>query len=120
MDLHIRVPVMPQLVSDILETAVAGGIDYWLSRITVARNKQLDQIENILVKPDERDSDFKLIDHPTAVYAIQRLLEGEVEVSETIKQSIYQAVVENDASYIDADGADVIVQVAAFGEIVYG
>jgi hypothetical protein len=51
--------------------------------------------------------------------AIERIVGGEVEVPLAIREIIIAAVQEDDASDIDAEAADCIVQVGLFDEIVY-
>jgi hypothetical protein len=51
--------------------------------------------------------------------AIERIAGGEVEVAPAIREIIITAVREDDASDIDAEAADCIIQVGLFDEIVY-
>lgn len=120
-DLHVKVPVTDQLVSNIFETALHDSIDYWCEEIGVASVKVNGEtrIQSLSVREEDEDLTI-IVTASMVVEAIQKLLEGEVKVNNEIKSSIYKAVTENDAGYIDATAADVIVQVAAFNEIVYG
>lgn len=51
--------------------------------------------------------------------AIERIASGEVEVAPAIREIIMDAVRNDDASDIDAEAADCIVQVGLFDEVVY-
>jgi hypothetical protein len=121
MNLHIRVPVAPEFLSDVLETALYGAIDYWCAKAKV--HQEVVQGTKLIMSIDVREegeTEFHEITHASMVEAIQKICENEVTVTEEIRSSIYAAVTENDAGQIDATAADVIVQVAALGEIVYG
>ena len=123
MDLHIKVPVAPEFLSDILETALYGGIDYWCANVKVHKTKisaDTRLVTGIEVLPDEDAAEYLHVTYQSMVEAIQKLCENRVQVNDQIRQAIYAAVTENDAGQIDATAADVIVQVAAFDEIVYG
>jgi len=52
--------------------------------------------------------------------AIERITSGEVEVPPAIREIIMDAVRNGDATDIDAEAADCIVQVGLFDEVVYG
>lgn len=52
--------------------------------------------------------------------AIDRIASGEVDVPPAIREIILAAVANGDASDIDAEAADCIVQVGLFDEVVYG
>ncbi len=51
---------------------------------------------------------------------IQRIMDGDVGVSDDIRNHIVRGVLEGDAGEIDAIGADCIVQAGVFGELIYG
>ena len=52
--------------------------------------------------------------------AIARLIDGTVSVCSSIKDDIRSAITEKDYGMIDAYAADVIIQAACFGSIIYG
>ena len=54
--------------------------------------------------------------------AIKRIIDGDIDggLHESIRKTIEFANTHNDAGEIDAGDADCIVQVACFGEVVYG
>ena len=45
---------------------------------------------------------------------------GKIAVGKGILDSITSAIMEEEYGEVDGDAADVIIQVAAFGEIIYG
>lgn len=52
--------------------------------------------------------------------AISKVFHNEIKVSQATRGDIVSAVKEDDYGYIDSDAADVLLQTACFGEIVYG
>ncbi len=61
-----------------------------------------------------------LVDDKVIAKGIQQLISREAPVNNSIRESIAAAVASGDAGDIDADAADVIVQVGLFGQVVYG
>jgi hypothetical protein len=59
------------------------------------------------------------LDLEGAADAIERIAGGEVEIPPAIREIIIAAVREDDASEIDEEAADCIVQIGLFDEIVY-
>ena len=98
---------------DVLVTATEGGINYWAD----VQRRSLKDITAAIVPIDEtplylQDDDLRA--------AIAKIFRGDVEINPEIWRDIVCAVAQEDASDIDAEGADAIVQIALFGEIVYG
>lgn len=126
------------LLRDIVTTAVEGGIDYWAhcKKYQWYRVLQPGEIRHendvapegrislpfpvATIVPDEDPGEFAetTITPEHIRLGIERVLSGGVNA--TIKGYVLQAVCENDASYIDADAADSIVQLGVLGSIVYG
>lgn len=130
-------------LAQILETAVDGACSYWADvsaeNVSVsddpdgARDYDLsDYIEgddsggdapfytaaSFLVSKDSAQGGT--LDLVGIADAIERIAGGEVEVAVAIREIIVAAVRDGDASDIDAEAADCIVQVGLFDEIVYG
>lgn len=110
-------------VVDIYTTAMEGGIGYWAiadeyrwqylyedweKRIV----KPLDPDQVLVVLSDTEETDFKN-EHltPAKIRAGAKLL---------IEKYPHMYQIIDDEFHVDADGADVIVQLGLFGEIVYG
>lgn len=132
---NITLPITEEMVDCILVGAFDGsyGASYYWA-----------ELNNIVVKkpdnPDDWDrwQEVTITDHiereegsgEENVYtlnakniteAIQKFLdENQHMANNTITGYIRRAVQENDPGMIDADAADCIVQVAAFGTVVYG
>lgn len=118
--------VTERFVSDILYTALDdyyGGSCYWATNVKFKTNGADDIMERICQTAsfdDVEDNKSFVVDHDKVVYSLQKILNEDVTLNQTIYGNILRATKENDASYIDADAADVILQVACFREIVYG
>lgn len=131
----------------VLETAVEGACSYWAdvsaeSSEESVRNEGKRDFDLSDYIEDEVDADrdeegaiayteasFLVSKDPAqggtldlqgVADAIERIVSGEVEVPPAIREIILAAVEDGDASDIDAEAADCIVQVGLFDEIVYG
>lgn len=111
---------------DILTTAVEGGIGYW-SVVTYIKRDAEFRVEEVSLKPYGGDTDewgvFEGCDDHSEMTVnaedlqevIDNILSGKVKVNPT-----FIAWIKHGVEMIDSDVADVIVQVALFGDIIYG
>lgn len=111
-----------QFATDVLTTAIEGGINYWSTVLTISdRSPEPEQITAVVISEDE-DRTQRTI---TSVALINTLasIEG---FAEEIPQDIFDmladayADLDEGAGDIDAELADVLVQLTLFGEIIYG
>lgn len=100
-------------IDDVVTTAVEGGINYWATEI-----HRVDDVISFAVDDTPGDG-RKTVTHRMVAEAIQNILSEDMAGSYLTEQ-VREAVLTHDAGHIDAEGADVIVQVAALGEVVYG
>jgi len=136
--LTVPIKVGRQFVSDILTTATEGGSQYWLQGGRIDRSDGKDGLEHLSVlritEPQDveeggdpfdinnfssgfeanRDADITLL---TIVRGLQRLFEAGVLPG---RPDIRGCVSSLDAGNIDAEAADVILQLGFFGDTVYG
>lgn len=123
-----------EFLSDIMTTAIAGGINYWASILSY------DESAATVVLADTEEGAtpeaLLILDIDVLAQGIKVVLEAHppfYDPNDTHSQcqdvpflSAYwasvmrSAVLALDAGEIDADAADVIVQAALFGEIRYG
>lgn len=100
-----------EFLDDIRITAFGGGIDYW-AKISGHSIKEHDDGglvgRWIEITPNLIEVGIALVKHPT------------FKVRDDILAAILLGDRNNDAGEIDIECADVIVQAAVFGEIVYG
>lgn len=121
--LTMKYPVSDQLLSDILTTAIEGGVNYWLlSAHSVKRTEQGDPL--VVVGPLDITEDEPLakdIDFDTLQRGIRLVMQADVVPRrDDIRSALLRALVSEDAGGIDAEAADIIVQAGLFGELVYG
>ena len=94
------------------------SIDYWAETAT---HDEANQTYTITLLPGCVDTfETKTVTYQDLYEASKKLASGEVSVNPTTKAVCQQLVTDpSDVDY-DATDADVIVQVALFGEIVFG
>lgn len=137
----IQLRIADDFLRDVLSIAIEGGVNYW------ARVKVLESVKTLgaAVVPESVKGSY---DEPVTVLLIEKepstaegVLEKRVglpelraacvrllERKEPTKglphqrygDNLFTAIAADDACNIDADDADVLVQLAAFGEVVYG
>lgn len=127
--------ISEQLFRDVMITAIHGGIDYW-GFVTVADGHvmKLDDpappdtvaedtraycqvVEHEPSEGTRRKS--KVLSRDIMQQGLERILSKGFALNRETLFSIVEGVKEDDAGYIDAVGADVLVQASMFGEIVY-
>lgn len=117
--ISISVPVSDQLCADVLCTALEGGIGYWAEADDIVSGEGV--YHRVTLTDAEGDDDWShILDNDAIRRGIEQALHPDFAVDSAIRGAIFEGVVQNDAGYIDAIAADVIVQAACFGEIVYG
>ena len=100
-----------EFLKDIRITAFGGGINYWAY---IRDNK-------IMEYDDEGPiGDWIKITRDMIEKGIALVKEPSFKVRDDILAAILLGDRDSDASYIDIECADVIVQAAVFGEIAYG
>lgn len=112
-----------QFISDIVDTACEGGINYWCARVNGTFKVNVE--ESTPVAWDFYEIDAKRPIHVTAELlrkTLDDILTGRIDCDEALSQSVADALVEPEdiGVYIDAAYADCIVQFACFGEQRYG
>lgn len=119
--------VREQFLSDVITTAIEGGIGYWSvclqyqyeGNVVVIDGKDYGGGTRATISPLDTD-DIWHVTPDTIARGISVIREREDFCRLAIRDTILAASRENDGGEIDADGADVIVQAALFGELVYG
>jgi len=97
--------------TSIIETANHGAIGYW-GRATIVGNR----VTVTCTEP----GDFEPITFPLGDIAKAARTVVEKYPGTDGAECIRDAIRESDLGYIDGEAADMIVQVAAFGEVEYG
>lgn len=116
------VEVSKEFLNDVMTTALEGGINYWAS-ITETKTENVEgdtvYLSATVVDAEDEDAEEHTVTLEKLVEAIQKIVQPEFDLRQDIKKSIISGVLKQDAGYIDAEGADVIFQVAAMGSIVF-
>lgn len=125
---------------DVLTTAVEGGIAYWLhngdfKNPHISRNQELDVTSiifegtGVIPQPQSERICFghRILDDRQFVYIVYPfdLITGAQKILDEdkygpIARAAALELTKGEDMDIDADAADCLVQVAAFGEVVYG
>ena len=120
-------PARQQFLADIYSTALEGGIQYWC--VTLRRTNSSPVGDStwplVAIAPDGKDGsnwEPKTLTRNDIARAVRMIRDDRdnVLVNKATRTVLLEANRENDASNIDASIADSIVQIAAFGEVVYG
>lgn len=134
-----------EFLSHVLELAVEGGCSYWADASGESADKaggnegirDFDLTDYVEHDGGADDGDAPLytsatflaskdpaqggtLDLQGVADAIERIVGGDAEVPEGIREIISVAVEDGDASDIDTEAADCIVQIGLFDEVVYG
>lgn len=125
---NITIDITERMVSDILISALDnpyGGARYWVQNVRVKSNDAEDILDEIWYSATFEDSygDHNpkyFVNGEKVIAAIQDILNQNVTTSQIICDTLSKAIREDDAGYVDADVADVVLQVAVLGEITYG
>jgi len=96
---------------DIIDTAFAGGINYWAD----IRGNKIKEYDD-----DGPIGEWITVTPELVEKGIKRVKEQSFQVRKDILMAILIADHNTDAGEIDIESADVIIQAAVFGEIVYG
>lgn len=101
--------------TDILTTAVEGGINYWATLTDSSRAADGSWLEVTL---NDDVCDDVTIKAGQMVAAARSFVNAYPK--SCVAGEVREALADDDAGMIDADGADAIVQMLVFGELVYG
>jgi hypothetical protein len=109
-----------QFLADVIITAVEGGTGYWATAADYHWSDDEPTTTRVKLTPeDDREAEY-LVDIDVIAKGISEIKREVHSCRSDIRESILAGDRDNDAGVIDADGADVIVQIALFGEVVYG
>lgn len=120
-----------RICADVLTTALEGGIGYWSQAARMVRAADGSHVAVVLHPEEPGDFEPKRVELADVLRALELAATGDVRyVSERVERTAralltysklaYAAGADDQAPDYDAGDADAIVQVAAFGEVVYG
>jgi hypothetical protein len=111
----IALEVSDEAIIDIIDGAEEGGIGYWATRSVH------DKANRTLAITDSQDNKTITITYDQIVNAISDLVNRKVSISTHITDAITSDLASEDyGCHMDAECYDVIIQVALFGDVVYG
>lgn len=137
--LELTVPVDEQLLHDVMVTAIESGhfgIGYWAEVKNIKRHpedgtsKALDILEFMCREQDASTPDrmegtgkpgrWIKVDAAKVLAGYKVCLKKDFKLRQDIKDAITRSVMDGDGGDIDSDAADVLIQAALFGTLVYG
>jgi hypothetical protein len=105
---------------DVMTTAAEGGVNYWATAAYVTPHDALMvRYENPGGPADWRCCTAALGVRGVAL-GVERVLAPTFKVADDIRRAVAVLASDPENADIDADAADVIVQAALFGEVVFG
>ena len=121
-----RIEISDELIEYILCSAFEGGITYWAENISCKDNKDMKKVggykSEYLTKTKKKDAVIYVHESETGekypitkksiIDALQKMDRPEYNYTKALNRLL------NDGW--DADDADIVVQTACFGEVVYG
>ncbi len=118
LNINYNVEVDNECIDDIMSTALEGGITYWCDDAEVVgdylgnyASEQISRGGTLKLHDTEEDKTYELT-REKFLTGLAKVV-GERGLDVLIKGKV-------DASNIDAEDADAIIQYAIFGEVVYG
>ena len=119
------VEISDKLIEDILCTAFEGGITYWADNVSCEDNKDMKEVSGwkheYLTKTKKKDAVMYIhtmddckpqITKKSIIDALHKMGEPKYKYTKALSRILEQTY--------DADDADIVVQTACFGEVVYG
>lgn len=117
-EIATTVEVKASLITDLLSTA-GMAIGYWATSIHDDEERQRVTVK--LIEPADETNQLSYVTYYAALAAaLVGVSDGKLAAREDLRQHAQVAVVEDDAGEIDSEIADVVVQYALFGDIVFG
>lgn len=118
----IRTPELTEFLQDIMTTAVEGGINYWASLAVVRRDVEKNVMAFLCRDVEDSTDPWHQINEDEIEKALDKICEcsSPIAIGEQYRDMIRKAYRTLDAGLIDADLADIIVQIAAYDELVFG
>ena len=124
--INYTMPISDKLIEDILCSAFEGGITYWADNVSCEDKEDMKKVKGwkheYLTKTKLKDAVMYIHDtyssekHPitkkSIIDALQKMDDPEYKCTKALNRIL-------DEEY-DADDADIVVQTACFGEVVYG
>jgi len=113
--LTVSLPVTSEMISNIFITAIEGGISYWCEEVNLRQNGNEVTYQKAESFTGQWIATITMVeDDGTATITPEKLAKALA-----LRPTEAAQIITDDGCF-DADSADVLIQCAAFGEIVYG
>ena len=110
----------PQFVKDVMTTAVEGGVNYWFRFLKIERDSELN-VTRVVGEDVEDESVVFSCDLTKLCEGMERITNSDrYPENKDMHMELCQCIIEQDSCNIDAEGADIIMQLAIFESVVYG
>lgn len=118
-----------ELMKDTLTTAIEGGINYWAKGRNFDRQEDLTYVsceirpsydEGKPFEDGDKRNEYQKIGPAEIEAAMLRIINEKGLCADYIREAVMLDYLDPDSCRGDAETADVIVQVALFGEVVFG
>ena len=120
-----RIEISDELIEDILCSAFEGGITYWADNISCEDRIDMKEVggwkHEYLTRTKKKvaaihihavDGDVRRLTKKSIIDALQKMDTPEYNYTKALNRILNEQY--------DADDADIVVQTACFGEVVYG
>lgn len=120
-EISIKRTISDEMIDAIFDAAFYSGIQYWCPKADPVKTNALTSSATLFEDEEETGENMKehQIDGPKIIAAMKRIIE-ERKVRYDLWGNIAGSVIDQDTINLDAECADVIFQIACFGEIKYG
>lgn len=120
-EINIKRTISDEMIDAIFDAAFYSGIQYWCPKADPVKTNALTSSATLFEDEEETGQNMTehQIDGPKIIAAMKHIIEEKC-VRYDLWENIVSAVVDQDVCNIDAECADVIFQIACFGEIKYG
>lgn len=115
--IELEIDLTQEDIDDIMCTALEGGINYWCGRAEVVGGKYLGEYASEQIARGGSLKMYDIENGDSFELTFEKLLSGIKQAAANKEIPIEDG--EIDICDIDADTADLIVQYALFGELVY-
>jgi hypothetical protein len=119
-----------QIAWDVMTNFVESGYSQWFMNLDYTRKDvEADELDIINLKFEEYDEDTMTPVEPRRVFeitetkvikAMRKIASDATNLNTDIIDRVKEALADQDYGNLDAETDDCIIQVAAFGEVVYG
>jgi hypothetical protein len=131
-EISMKLTVTDGDIDDIMCTALEGGVNYWADDCEVVNGEYLgkwahehlskgDTLRFHVMEPfDDDDTEYYDLDEEKFIKGLKMYLQDPDKPYEIVSMDLEDGYYKLDPGMVDADVADMIVQYALFGEIIYG